>query len=369
MKRSLRMLTAALTLICSVALTSCTEPTVIEYGKVFSYTYQGQTLYYIVTSTGEASVVPPMFPYFDNTNDETWTGYDKPQGAVVIPDSVPYCNKEYPVKKLIYCAFFRCYDITDITLPSTLTFIDKHSFLFCRNLKSVVIPEGVTEISYGAFDTCESLTSVKFPSTLKTIGDWAFLSCLNVTEINLPNSVETIGQNCFTDMISLKSVTLSENLTSMGVGVFDSSTALTEVTIPSSMDYLPDWTFSNCTGLTTVHLPDGITSIGYGAFNNTPNLTGITLPASLKTIDQYAFMDDEKLGPAIVIPEGVTSIGNYAFGNCSGIKTITMARATPPEIADKTFTEYTAAVTVPKGAGDAYRNHTIWGRFTNITEK
>ena len=175
--------------------------------------------------------------------------------------------------------------------------------------------------------------------------------------------------NCFTSMLALKSINLPESLKSLGIGIFDDCPGLTEVTIPTSITELPDWTFSNCTGLIKVNLHDGITSIGYGAFNNTPSLSGSPLPASLKTIGDYAFMYDKNLGPDIYIPEGVTSIGKCAFGKCAGIKTITLARSTPPEIKEDTFSAYTATVTVPKGAGDAYRNHAIWGRFTSIKEK
>lgn len=260
MKRD-TIVSAALCCFTSMAVfTSCEkadpEVKVIEYGKVFDYTYEGNTLYYLVDGSGNAAVVPPMYPYFDYQDDETWTGYDKPKGDVVIPDYVPYCESNYPVKRVLYCAFFRCYDITSVKLPSTLTFIDKHSFLFCDSMTSISVPEGVTDIGYGAFDKCESMTSVKLPSTLKSLGDWCFYLCSNLSEIILPEGLESIGENCFTEMSALKSINLPESLKSMGIGIFDACPGLTEVTIPSSIKELPDWTFSNCTGLTKVSLHD-----------------------------------------------------------------------------------------------------------------
>ena len=82
-----RTFLAALTLMCAMTMTtvliSCTNddnPVTkpIEYGKVFNYTYEGQTLYYIVNEKGEASVVAPLYPDLDTVHDEMWTGYDKP---------------------------------------------------------------------------------------------------------------------------------------------------------------------------------------------------------------------------------------------------------------------------------------------------
>ena len=367
-----RILMAAALFCCMTTmalLTSCTEVEPIEYGKVFDYTYQGQTLYYIVDSAGEASVVPPLYPYLDYKTDESWTGYDKPQGDVVIPDHVPYCGKDYPVKRILFCAFFKCYDITNVSLPSTLTFIDKHSFLLCTSLTSIEVPEGVTDICFGAFDTCESVTSISLPSTLKYIGEWCFLSCLKVSELVLPNSLEYLGDNCFTDMEALVSINLPESLKSMGVGIFDNCFNLTEVTIPTAIKEVPGWAFSNCLSLTKVNLHDGITSIGEGAFNNMPYIKSITLPASLKTIGKDAFHYDASLGPNIDIPAEVTSIADDAFAECYGIQTITLACTTPPAILVNTFPGFDITVIVPKGSGDAYRNHEIWGRFATIQEK
>ena len=141
--------------------------------SVFSYTHQGTTLYYIVDSTGDAAVVAPLYPNLhynaDSTVVETWWSYSKPQGAVVVPDSVPFLGTNHAVTKVGSNAFRRCDSVTAITLPATVATLDRNCFRQCFRLASINIPQGVTLIGYSAFSDCIGLTSVTIPSSVTTI--------------------------------------------------------------------------------------------------------------------------------------------------------------------------------------------------------
>jgi hypothetical protein len=101
------------------------------------------------------------------------------------------------LEKLGAFAFFGT-AITSITLPPKLTMIEGGTFRFCKNLTSIVIPEGVIEIGRddrmggGAFSGCTALTSVTFPSTIKKISTQAFEDCSALITITIPDTVETI---------------------------------------------------------------------------------------------------------------------------------------------------------------------------------
>ena len=60
---------------------------------------------------------------------------------------------------------------------------------------SIVIPDGVVEISNGAF-CYQPISAVTFPNTLTTIGDSAFLNC-QLTEVSLPHGIKYIGKAAF----------------------------------------------------------------------------------------------------------------------------------------------------------------------------
>jgi hypothetical protein len=98
--------------------------------------------------------------------------------SVVIPEGVTVIQgSENPYVG----AFKGCEKLAQVTLPSTLKSIGAVAFMFCP-VKSIVIPEGITQIGHSAFRSCEALTSVTLPSTIKEIGEWAFGYC---TSLNL----------------------------------------------------------------------------------------------------------------------------------------------------------------------------------------
>jgi len=76
--------------------------------SVFPYSHQGTTLYYIIDSAGDATVVPPLWPIYDTVNDASWTGYTQPSGAVTVPDSVPFGGTMHAVTEVGHDAFYHC---------------------------------------------------------------------------------------------------------------------------------------------------------------------------------------------------------------------------------------------------------------------
>lgn len=81
------------------------------------------------------------------------------------------------------------YDVTEIAA---------YGFQNCKNLASVVIPNGVTKIGFFAFDGCSNLTSVTLPESLVDAGDRTFNKC-NLTSLVLPENVEKWGTDLIAD--------------------------------------------------------------------------------------------------------------------------------------------------------------------------
>lgn len=61
-----------------------------------------------------------------------------------------------------------------------LTSIGESTFLWCMNLTSITIPNGVTSIGLCAFFWCESLPSITIPGGVTSIGAAAFEACDNI---------------------------------------------------------------------------------------------------------------------------------------------------------------------------------------------
>lgn len=68
-------------------------------------------------------------------------------------------------------------DITNITIPDSVTSIGSATFSWCLRLTNVTIGNGVTSIGNSAFAGCSSLTSVTIGNGVESIGKRAFADC------------------------------------------------------------------------------------------------------------------------------------------------------------------------------------------------
>jgi hypothetical protein len=93
---------------------------------------------------------------------------------VIIPDFIEYENEKYKVTKIENYAFWYCRNLKSITIPDSVTYIGKEAFYYCRSLTSITIPNSVTEIGYKAFYSCKKLTSITIPDSVTYIGGCAF---------------------------------------------------------------------------------------------------------------------------------------------------------------------------------------------------
>lgn len=209
-----------------------------------------------------------------------------------------------------------------------------------RDLKEVVIEEGVTEIGVDAFSVCTSLETVTLPESLQKIGEKAFSYCTSLKTINIPDSVNVIGPKAFYFCKSLTSIDIPEGVTEISYATFCYAENLTTVNIPASVTRIGDFAFQNC-GFTSMDVPATVKELGEGAFSTCRSLENVTVPAEtvskkafyycdalksvtltddVKTIGEEAFRHCTSL-ESIEIPSSVTELGTCAFKNCFALKT------------------------------------------------
>lgn len=112
-----------------------------------------------------------------------------------------------------------------ITLSGPVTKIGSEAFYQnvgdpCH-LKSITLPNTVTEIGEAAFDKCINLTTVKFSENLVTIGPRAFRGCKSLTNVVLPEGLITIGDNAFDSCSAMTSVVIPSTVTKIGNFAFN----------------------------------------------------------------------------------------------------------------------------------------------------
>ena len=163
-------------------------------------------------------------------------------------------------------------NITEVTIPSTVTSIDERAFYNCKNLETITIPEKVT-----------------------TLGSNAFASCLSLKQISVPGGIKEIGTGAFSGCQSLTSVTLSEGLVKIGKYAFNNDPLLETIQFPSTLRDIGQYAFQKDVSITSVVLPEGMETIGDGAFLYCNNIAEVYLPKSLKGSSTISFDSDQKV--------------------------------------------------------------------------
>ena len=182
-------------------------------------------------------------------------------------------------------------------IPATVKGIAGGVFWNQRNLKSVIISDGVRLMGREIFRGCSALSEIRLPSDLTKIPDETFSGCIGLSQIDLPANVAEIGEEAFM------------------------YTGLIRFVVPDRVEAIGDSAFEGCKALEEIVLPAGLKSIGKCAFWGCESLGQIVLPAGLKSIGRNVFRNCKKLRE-IVIPASVEYLGNFPMSNCDALEAV-----------------------------------------------
>ena len=159
------------------------------------------------------------------------------------------------------------------------------AFNGCDSLKSISIPESVTEIDAGAFGDCSKLENifVNENNTAYKSVDGILYSKDGKTLVRFPINKKII------------SFTVPDGVTTIDISAFNRSIWLKTVTLPETVTAINDYAFYMCRALKKVNIPDGVKSISDNAFGSCSALESITIPVSVTSIGFHAFMNSSAL--------------------------------------------------------------------------
>ena len=157
--------------------------------------------------------------------------------------------------KLLLGVFSQCYNLEEVTLPSTIKVINAYVFYKNYNLKTINMPSSLVRIETGAFVQCNSLTNITFPSGVQYLRNQAFYDCRGLKTISIPNSTKEFGNGVFSLCSSLENVTLESGFNASGLDL-SASTLYSVNTLVSMLNALADRT-----GLSAYTLTIGSTNL------------------------------------------------------------------------------------------------------------
>lgn len=243
-------------------------------------------------------------------------------GSKVTEVDIPEEIDGIPVRVIGDSAFSNCTYLKSVTIPSTVTTIEKLAFK-SSGLKSVDIPGSVKTIGNSAFSYCMGLEELTLNDGLTEIGNYAFNDCYKLEEVKFPSTVTSTGEAAFSDCKALTTIIFGENMDHIERAAFHSCKALTSIEIPATIKYIDESAFWGCEALETLVFNEGLETLSYGSFGNCRALTSVTVPGSVKTIEYGVFRTCTGL-EKVVISEGVQEIGEEAFYQCSNLKDLTL---------------------------------------------
>jgi hypothetical protein len=223
-------------------------------------------------------------------------------GDIVIPEKIEVDGKQYTVTRIDDAAFCGHMDVWSETPETRRIERLKAKIGAHKMLKSVVMPNTITEIGGGAFSGLEAMTSITLSTSLKSIGQYAFSSCTGLTSITLPESLICIEDSAFCRCLGLTSITLPKSLSRIEDSAFNGCKNLVSFSVhpdnnlfcvvdgvlfTKNKKHLIAYPCNKPGGSYIV--PEEVTHIEEAAFSNCSNLSCVTLPASLLKIKDYAF--------------------------------------------------------------------------------
>ncbi|MCX7548771.1 leucine-rich repeat domain-containing protein [Xanthomarina sp. F1114] len=317
-----------------------------------SQTFNDGTLEYTVTDV--------------TNNYVSVTSYNNicPTGSLVIPETVTDNSIVYTVIEIAEFAFNACPNLTNVSLPDSISIINTAAFRNSSGLTSINMPANLISIENQGFSGCSSLTNVTFPVGLTSLKRRAFEDCTSLTNVNLPNSVNFVGFEAFKGCTSLTDVSLSNSMTNINTAVFYGCSSLINVSIPDSITSISSFVFYGCTSLISVNLPANLDVIWDRAFFGCTSLTTINFPNTLTSIGEQSFFNTNL--NEIHIPESVTTIDEGAFQLCDNLTNVTVNWNTPLAIDATVFASVpinTIPLTVPVGTIPDYQAAAVWQDF------
>ena len=351
------------------------------------------------------------------------SGYTGKALNVVIPSTY----KNLPVVRIGESAFYRCENITSITIPESITSIGFYAFEDCYNLfkvkyqgtiekwcnitfdcfvfgntscaksfyllgenneykevTEIVLPEGLIAIKKYAFYGFNKLTSITIPDTVTHISSYAFSRCKNLTNIKMSKNITIIGKYAFHFCERLTTINLPDTITKIDEAAFSYCYKLSNLKIPKNLTSINKYVFYKCSNLTDITIPEGITIIGPCAFEDCHNLFKVKFQGTIekwcsikfesspalyaKSIYMLDESNDFKEVTKITLPEGLTTINDYTFYGFRNVTSVTIPESVTA-IGDYAFENCSSLtnITIPENV-TSIGNHAFdsCSRLTNI---
>lgn len=275
---------------------------------------------------------------------EVTAGEQQYVGNVVIPSTITVGEgddaKVYTVIAIGPKVFYGNTELTDITIPATVTTIGEEAFRECEGIKSVTC-EGTTppngaDFEWAVYNNAVLTVPAGSKETYKSCAPWSYFS--NIME---PTAIDE--QGVWYRILS------TEDKTCAVVAAKEKYAG--DIVIPETVTYKGE--------------EYAVTGIDNYAFRACAELRSVVIGNNVISIGDRAFSDDDLL-TSVTFGENVETIGQNVFSWCQNVETIICLGTTPASAGEFDSDIYSATLYVPEAAKASYMADEVWGKFKKV---
>lgn len=311
-----------------------------------------------------------------------------------------------------YSAFMECENLYAVSLPSQVNEIGDAAFSG-TGIRSIVIPDSVTQIHYWAFSHCVFLESMTIPKNVAVIGNGIFAGCTRLQSITVDSEnaifesrddsnaivskkdyidpdyseegttvkantliagcgnttilygVETIRDAAFRDQTGLSDIIIPDSVVEIEAGAFMGA-GMPSLQLGNSVKILGNLAFYGCNNLKEVTLPHSLVQLGAMAFSGCGSLESVKILNGLTRIEFLSFSGCPSLRE-VELPESTEIITFRSFADCMALESITIKATTPPVLDSAAFpSNINFDIFVPVESVEAYKAADIWSTYATF---
>ncbi len=314
-------------------------------------------------------------------------------GSLIIPEGVvkigemPYEPDNFGYSNMNFGVFAQCTNLRgELSLPSTLQFIEDGAFAATNLSGSLMIPESVNTIGNWAFSHCNFTGDLIIPDNVKEIGSNAFERIPFNGSLVLPKNITQINPFTFEKCGFSGILSLPEGIRSIEKYAFEGCGFRGELVLPSSLQRISNRAFSD-TKISSIVFPENLSYIGDGAFMNCKYLRGsVSIPKKVMRLNRYLFFGCSQLSE-LILSENISTMEGAVLYGCNSLNHLVCNNPEPPKVNYLTEDVYGVfepggskigpfdglpknnfTLEVPKEALDAYKRADGWKEFGRISQ-
>lgn len=253
--------------------------------------------------------------------------------------------------------------LESVYIPASVRSIDTYAFIYCRKLKELLgdssfISQDRKYLSdpYAMLGNTLFLfagkedTSYEIPDGVMAIENYAFIGCENLRSLTFSRDVQSIAGDAFVECPNLEAL-YGPHATSDHKGLVNSGGALQFVIPGISGDY---------------RVPDEVTALGDNLFSRKPNLRSVTMGDQVTTIGMYAFAYSQELR-SVTLSANLVSMGYNPFLRSEKLESVYFRGVLPPTVASIEDTgNPSVTFYVPSQAYRLYTSDPVWKPYREV---